>query len=272
METKLKIILVIFILVIIGYGIYFIVSDFDKQKSSYNNDKHIIEKFEDYDIRKQVLNELDSYSIDNKTKTSVYDKLVLNIEKLKDMSKDSLDLHIKDVVNSMKKTAGSKSQSKETFQEDSDMSEPSKITESGQVASTESFRDTMSDTKADKKTDVKGDAKADAKAKSDPDVLNMLDKTVTDLKQIKTMVAEMSKRSPTANSGSLYDSPGIKLDMKKNMDNDFKLGSNKTDTKADKKDKPSKVSSRDNDSDDDEDDDDMIEGFENSVSKQYAFI
>lgn len=285
MDTKFKIILVIFILVFIAYGVYFVIKDYNKEKSKYSSDKHLVEKYEDYDIRKQILNELDAYGIDNKTKTSIYDKLVADIDNLKNMSKDKLDDHIKDVVNAAKKATTkapvtSTEASKESFEED----------KTEETVVTEKFHMPREDKAPGNKSADKDDEK---------EIERLLDKTMSDLKQVKSMVGTMSKRiNASTSAGNIIDTPSLKLNMK--MDDGMKIKSldkpqdksqdkpqDKLNTKADKKDKKmelekpkqrlgvSKGDETDDDSDDDADSDDKkdtIEGFENFSAKRFAFI
>jgi hypothetical protein len=265
MDTKLKIVLVIFILVLIAYGIYFVIRDYNKQKSNMSNEKHFIEKYEDYDIRKQILNELDTYSINNKTKTEIYDKLVADIDNLKNMSKDRLDDHIRDVVNAKKKV---EKKAPEEVQP-----KPAK----------ETFKDAMEESDDEPENEPKAPQAAKEPFVEDDKIESMLDKTMSDLKQIKSMVSDMGKRCKASPSHNIIDSPGLKLDMPGNdsfMKKDKKEKAVTETYKANKKDKkesplekpPVKRLGRDDDEDEDDDKDEVIEGFENFSAKRFAFI
>lgn len=102
MDLKLKIITMLFVIIAIGYAIFFIINDFNKQKKTEKIDKRITETYEDYDIRKQILNQLDTYDIDKKAKTTIYDSMSASMERFKEMPEDKLNDFIKDIINKTK--------------------------------------------------------------------------------------------------------------------------------------------------------------------------
>lgn len=109
MDLKLKVILMLFVLIAVGYAIYFVFKDLSKKKKADRDDERITETYEDYDIRKQILNQLDTYKIDKKTKSTIYDTLSVGIETFKDMPEGKLNEMIREVVNKARATAKSMS-------------------------------------------------------------------------------------------------------------------------------------------------------------------
>lgn len=107
MDTKIKVIIVLFIAIAVGYAIYFIVNDVNNQKTSRKQDKRITETYEDYDIRKQILSQLDNYDISKKTKNKIYEDMSNNIERFKEMPEDDVNDFISKVISSTKSSAGS---------------------------------------------------------------------------------------------------------------------------------------------------------------------
>lgn len=104
MDTKIKVVLILFVILAVGYAVYFIVNDFAKTKKKEKFDKRITETFEDYDVRKHILSQLDTYDIDKKTKNDIYESLNKNIEKFKEMPDDQITSHIKSAVRNAKST------------------------------------------------------------------------------------------------------------------------------------------------------------------------
>ena len=104
MDTKLKIVLIVFVCVAVGYAIYFVLSDFSKDAKETKIKKNITESYEDYDIRKNILSQLDNYNIDKKAKNAVYEVMNKNIEKFKDMPEYKMEEFIKEVVADTKKS------------------------------------------------------------------------------------------------------------------------------------------------------------------------
>uniref|UniRef100_A0A6C0BEP5 Uncharacterized protein n=1 Tax=viral metagenome TaxID=1070528 RepID=A0A6C0BEP5_9ZZZZ len=124
MDMKLKIVIVVFVLIAVVYAIYFIINDFKKQNRTDKINKNIKEAFEEYDFRKHVLSQLDSYEIDKQTKSNIYENITDQIEKYKDMPFDQLDESIQELVKTSKDKLKSyisleKRQKKENFMEKS---------------------------------------------------------------------------------------------------------------------------------------------------------
>jgi hypothetical protein len=124
MDMKLKIVIVVFVLIAVVYAIYFIINDFKKQNRTDKINKNIKEAFEEYDFRKHVLSQLDSYEIDKQTKSNIYENITDQIEKYKDMPFDQLDESIQELVKTSEKKLKSyipleKKSKKEKFMEKS---------------------------------------------------------------------------------------------------------------------------------------------------------
>ena len=106
METKMKIVLVLFVVVLLAYAIYYVMSDVNKQKASEQKDKRIIETFEEYDIRKQILGQLDKFKIDSKTKTKIFDSLSGKIDTYKNMTPADMKDMINEGIKELEKRYG----------------------------------------------------------------------------------------------------------------------------------------------------------------------
>lgn len=102
MDLKIKIVIVLFVMIFTGYLLYFIINKINKERSNEEKEKIITENFENYDIRKFILNELDTYSMNKKDKNIIYESLSKRIDELKDMPQDKIQSLIKDIVNDSK--------------------------------------------------------------------------------------------------------------------------------------------------------------------------
>jgi hypothetical protein len=91
----MKIVLVLFVVVLLAYAIYYVMSDVNKQKANEHKDKKIMETFEEYDIRKVIRSELDKFKMDSKIKSKIFDSLSGKIDTYKNMSPEDL----KDMIN-----------------------------------------------------------------------------------------------------------------------------------------------------------------------------
>lgn len=108
MDMKIKIVIVLFIVVAVGYAVYFIINDFSKTKKKEKFDRRITETFEDYDVRKHILKELDTYDIDKKSKNDIYETLNKQIEKFKEMPDDQINSFIRSTVTGNKTKVSSR--------------------------------------------------------------------------------------------------------------------------------------------------------------------
>lgn len=239
MDLKFKIVAMLFVLVAIGYAIYFIMNDFSKQKSIEKVDRRITETYEDYDLRKQILNQLDTHKIDKKVKTTIYDSMSANMEKFKDMPEDKMNDFIKDIIN----------KTKEAIKPPSEKDEEKK---------NEKFE-------APKESDEDKDDKDDKEDKEEfeqhsltgaNDINNMIETTVTqigglekNLSQIKSMVNAMAMNCNAPAVATTATSKKAKAEPTEDADKPTKKApSSSTSTSA------------------------SIEGFENFVGKSYSFI
>ena len=118
---KLKIIIMLFVIVAVGYAIYFIMTDMSNTKKIEKFDKKITEKFENYDLRKQILSQLDTFKIDKNVKSKIYDAMSNNIEQFSDMPEDNVNAFIKDIIKQTKENFKNKKNKKaEAEEEDED--------------------------------------------------------------------------------------------------------------------------------------------------------
>jgi hypothetical protein len=121
MDMKLKIIIMLFVIVAVGYAIYFIMTDMSNTKKIEKFDKKITEKFENYDLRKQILSQLDTFKIDKNVKSKIYDAMSNNIEQFSDMPEDNVNAFIKDIIKQTKENFKNKKNKKaEAEEEDED--------------------------------------------------------------------------------------------------------------------------------------------------------
>lgn len=95
MNMKMKIILLIFVLIVIGYGIYFVSKDVLKQSKLDSYEKKVHESYQDYDLRKFILNTVQSFDLKKKDKDALYEQFSSRIEKYKDMPLEKLEDKIK---------------------------------------------------------------------------------------------------------------------------------------------------------------------------------
>lgn len=126
----MKIVLVLFVVVLLAYAIYYVMSDVNKQKASEQKDKKLMETFEEYDIRKTIRSELDKFKIDSKIKSKLFDSLSGKIDTYKNMSPEDLKDMINAGIEDLKKRYGVSSPSaarkaKEAYaEEDEEQEEP----------------------------------------------------------------------------------------------------------------------------------------------------
>jgi hypothetical protein len=118
MDMKLKIIIMLFVIVAVGYAIYFIMNDMSNTKKIEKFDKKITEKFENYDLRKQILSQLDTFNIDKNVKSKIYDAMSNNIEQFSDMPEDNVNEFIKDIIKQTKENFKNKKNKKAEEDED----------------------------------------------------------------------------------------------------------------------------------------------------------
>lgn len=228
MDLKLKIVAMLFVIVAIGYAIYFIMNDFNNQKSKEKIDRRITETYEDYDIRKQVLNQLDSYNIDKKVKTTIYDSMSTNMEKFKEMPEDKLNDFIKDIVNKTKEAIKPPSEKKkdetkkETFDDEDDDKEefnqladnatnkPSGNTLNSGNATSGNTLNSGNATQINNSV-VGGSQMSNSGFDGAKDINNVIETTVTqigtlerNLSQIKSMVNSMAQQCKPVQQSSSY--------------------------------------------------------------------
>ena len=155
----MKIVLVLFVVVLLAYAIYYVMSDVNKQKASEQKDKRIIESFEEYDIRKEIRRELGKFKIDEKLRTKIYDSLSGKIDTYKNMSPEDLKNMINAGIEDLKIRYGVSSPSparapavanptKEQYEEEEEEEAPNEDVE-------ESYEDLESISKAFKPTFAK---------------------------------------------------------------------------------------------------------------------
>lgn len=232
MDLKFKIIAMLFVIVAIGYAIYFIMSDFSKQKSVDKIDRRITETYEDYDLRKQILNQLDTHNIDKKVKTTIYDSMSSNMEKFKDMPEDKMNDFIKDII---KKTKDA-------------ITPPSE-------KNTEEKKNEKFEVEEDKEDKEEFEQPAN-------DINNMIETTVTqigglekNLSQIKKMVNAMAESCNISASSKKSDSSSVVTTLPKS----------KSDVDPDTQPKKALTPTLDGKPA-------SIEGFENFGGKAYSFL
>jgi hypothetical protein len=204
MDAKLKIVLVLFVVVILAYAIYWVLADINKQKVNEKKDTKILETFEEYDIRKQILQQLDKLSIDSITKTKMFDSLSNKVDTYKNMSpeevKDMIDTGIKELgkrFNSNKKT--SKEEEAEEFEVDEELAKLDAIAKS--------FK-TTTPTKETFAKNEEEDEPAPVKRQQKPydaDIASILDSTSSNLETIQRNLTKLKhiltndeKPKPTA--------------------------------------------------------------------------
>lgn len=106
METKMKIVLVLFVVVLLAYAIYYVMSDVNKQKASEQKDKRLVETFEEFDILKEIRRKLDKLNINKKTKTEMFKSLSGKIDTYKDMSPEDLNDMINEGIKALQQRYG----------------------------------------------------------------------------------------------------------------------------------------------------------------------
>jgi hypothetical protein len=102
----MKIVLVLFVVVLLAYAIYYVMSDVNKQKANEHKDKKLMETFEEYDILKAIRSELDKVKIDKEIKSKIFDSLSVKVDTYKNMSPEELKNMIDAGIKDLKKRYG----------------------------------------------------------------------------------------------------------------------------------------------------------------------
>jgi hypothetical protein len=204
MDTKLKIVLVLFVVVILAYAIYWVLADINKQKVNEKKDTKILETFEEYDIRKQILQQLDKLSIDSITKTKMFDSLSNKVDTYKNMSaeevKDMIETGIKEMGKRFnnKKTSKDAEEEAEEFEVDEELAKLDAIAKS--FKTTTPTKETFAKNEEDEPAPVKRQQKT-----YDADIAGILDSTSTNLESIQRNLTKLKhiltsdeKPKPTA--------------------------------------------------------------------------
>lgn len=182
---KIKIIMILFIIIVIGFSIFIVLSVFNKEKKKEVQDKKIEETFENYDMRKFILNELDKYDISKTKKSAIYDSLSNKIEELRDMSQQDLSNFVKDIVNDS-----------DAFSEPSThpISSDTIIEQSMNSQINDTFTDDDSDDDITEKYENNDNIiqKIDDCVLSLEDIVNNIKNTQTNMKDIKKYISESS--------------------------------------------------------------------------------
>lgn len=115
---KIKIIIVLFVMMLTGFLLYFIISKINKERTKEEKQNIITESFENYDIRKFILNELDTYTMTKKDKNIIYESLSKRVDELKNMPQDKIQSLIKEIVHDSKSLQSLLNENNENITED----------------------------------------------------------------------------------------------------------------------------------------------------------
>ena len=176
-----------FVVVLLVYAIYWVLSDINKQKANDRKDAKILETFEEYDIRKQILQQLDKFSLDSITKTKIFDSLSNKVDTYKNLSPGELKEMIETGIKELEKRYESSKKPKkvidtEDYEDDEEQAKLDAISKSFKITK-ESF---AKDDIVDEPAPVKRQEKT-----YDADIANILDNTSAGLETVQRNLTKL---------------------------------------------------------------------------------